>query len=216
MTKRTALCYAVALFAFMGCKDRKLTDDLQWMNNTYNPHEGISMAVGHGRTGWYNQGANGTGDVLWLGTIDTFKNDGCNFELHIEDDPSGQVNTEMVGTTILRFNLRDIDPESVAVKTFSHYGGFDCGEYTADEISSMNMRCDFAELNASTRNAEPLVQEEHHTIFPKLTGKDHESSDRRMGTKVFFGIDDPEYATKFAGVFRDTVKRCGGTRGAAN
>jgi hypothetical protein len=108
MTKRAGLCCAVALFAIVGCKDRKLADDLEWMDNTYNTHEGVS-AFGHGRSGWYMH--NGQTERLSSGTIDSFKNDGCNFEFHINDDPAGSVNSQLLNSMILKVNLRDIDPE---------------------------------------------------------------------------------------------------------
>jgi hypothetical protein len=211
-----SLAALIALFAFVGCKDSKLADDLEWMNNTYNPHTGVSMAYGHGRSGWYIRGSNGGDEKLSSGTIDFFKNDGCSFELHIDDDPAGSVNNEVLHSMILKFNLRDIDPDSVKVKTFSHYGGMRCEDYTPEQIESIHLNCDYAEMTAFTRNAKPLVQEESRTTFLTLIGEQHETSSSDKGTEVFLGINDPEYAKKFAGVFQDAVKRCGGTKGAAN
>ncbi len=216
MTKRTGLYCTFALFFLVGCKDRKLADDLEWMDNTYNPHEEVSLSSGHGRAGWYIRGSNGEGERLSSGQIDYFKNDGCSFELHIDDDPAGSANSELLNSLILRFSLRDIDPDSVKVKTYSHYGGFSCENYTPEQFETIPLNCDYAEMTAFSRNAKPLVQEDGHTIYRKLTGQQNETSTSHKGTEVFIGIDNPDYAKKFAGVFKDAVVRCGGTKGAAS
>lgn len=212
MTKRASLCCAVTLFAVVGCKDRKLADDFKWMDNTYNVHS----TIGHGRSGWYVHSSNGETERLASGTIDSLKNDGCDFEFHSEDDPTDKVHTELVTSTTLKVNLRDIDPDSVNVRIFSHFGGFNCADYTPQQIESMQMNCDYAQMRAFTRNENPVVQEDFHMIYPKITGKDHESTSNSKGPEVYLGFDNPEYAKKFAGVFQDAVRRCGGTKGAAS
>ena len=78
------------------------------------------------------------------------------------------------------------------------------------------MSCDHAEMTAFTRNQSPVVLEDFHAIYPKLTGKEHETVSNSKGPEVFLGFDNPDYAKKFAGVFQNAVKRCGGTKGAAS
>jgi hypothetical protein len=142
----------MALFAVVGCKDQKRADDFEWMNNTYNPQEG---SFGHGRSGYYwRQGGK---NVLASGTIDSFKNDGCSFEIEVKDNPSSVVHSDLISTYHYSVNLRDIDPESVKVKTFTHFGGFGCEGLTPEYIASMNATCDYAEMEAKTRNARPVV-----------------------------------------------------------
>lgn len=204
-------CAAVALFALIGCKDQKLADDLEWMNNTYNAQEGT---VGHGRSGWYTH--TGQTEKLAKGTIDSFKNDGCAFEFRMNDDPASSTSSVMLTSMVLKVNLRDIDPDSVKLRTFSHYGGFNCADYTPEQIQTIPLNCDYSDMRASTRNARPAVQEEIHTIYPNLTGEEHEITSNSKGPEGFLGFDDPEYAKTFAGVFQDAVKRCGGTKGAAS
>ncbi|MGA8086714.1 MAG: hypothetical protein WCA10_05360 [Terracidiphilus sp.] len=204
MRKRTGLCGVVVLLAVIGCKDRKLTDDLEWMDNTYNPHVGIS--AGHGTSGYYTQ-QDGK-HILASGTTDTFKNDECNFEIEVKDNPSS-VHSEMLSTNHYSFNLRDLDPASVKVKTYTHDGGIGC-DIAPDEV------CDWAEMEATTRNSRPVVMCQTHAVFAKLTGKDHDNSYTSKGVDVYLGFDNPEYAKKFASVFQDAVRRCGGTKGAAS
>ena len=199
------VCCAVALMFAIGCKDRKLADDFEWMDNTYNPHEGIS--IGHGTSGYYTR-QDGK-DILAVGTTDTFKNDGCSFEIDVKDNPS-VVHSDMMSTNHFSFNLRDVDPESVKVMTFTHENGIGC------DIAGPDAICDWAEMDATTRNSRPAVMCQTHSVFPKLTGKDHDNSYTSKWNHVYLGFDDPEYAKKFAGVFQDAVKRCGGTKGAAS
>jgi len=214
MIKKMGLCCTLALMVATGCKDRKLSDDLEWMDNTYNSHEGIN--IGHGRSGWYVHGSDGQTESLSSGTIDSFKNNGCDFQFHSETDPADSVHTALQTSSTLKVNLHDLDPDSVKVRVMSHFGGFTCADYTADEITAMQMTCDHAEMTAFTRNHSPVVLEEFHAIYPNLTGKEHETVSTSKGPEVFLGLDNPDYAQKFAGVFKDAVKRCGGTKGAAS
>ena len=117
MRREISLCIAVALFALVGCKDRKLADDLEWMDNTYNSHEGIN--IGHGRSGWYVHGSDGQSERLSSGTIDSFKYNGCEFQFHSETDPEDTVHTELLTSSTLKVNLHDLDPDSVKVRVMS-------------------------------------------------------------------------------------------------
>lgn len=206
MTKRFGqCCIGIALFVLVGCKDSKLADDPEWLNNTYN-------LQAHGMSGWHVRGS----EKLGRGTIDSFTNDGCRFEFHINDNSVSSESSEILTSMILKFNLRDIDPDSVNVKTYTHYGGFNCATYTPEQIDAMGLNCDYAEMTASTRNAKPVVEGQTRTTYLKLTGKDHETLGNDRGHEVFLGFDDPEYAKKFASVFQDAIRRCGGTKGAAS
>jgi hypothetical protein len=107
MTQRTGLC-CVVLLAFIGCRDRKLTDDLEWMDNIYNLHSGVSGGYGHRRSAWYvpskkpdtdNPFDNGV-DKLSEGSTDSFKNDGCDFEFHADINPAGSVNSEIFSSMV--------------------------------------------------------------------------------------------------------------------
>jgi len=210
-----AVCYAATLFTLTGCKDKRLVDDLQWIDNTYNPHDGVSGSNGHGKTGWYNH-AKGNSDVLASGVIETLKSDGCRFEIRAEDDPSDNVHKEMINSWVYKFNLRDLDPESVKTKSYTHYGGFDCEAFAPGELEAAGNRCDYAEMTVLTRNAQPVVQEDWHSLYPKLTGVDNQSSSSKKATEIWLSIRDLDYAKKFSAVFEDAIKRCGGTKGAAS
>ena len=212
----TATMIMLSLCFLCGCKRKeKVSDDLQWMNNTYNP-SGIAEGgnPGHGRSGWYVKGRNGDSETLAEGTMQTFSSDGCKITTWIEPDLAAQrdIETEL----ILKFTLRDIDPDTIKIKTYSHFGGFLCEDYSAAEREAMGIDCDHAEMTASTRNAASVVDEESHEIFKKLAGKDHDSYGKIRESRVYFGFDDIDYATSFARTFRDAVIECGGTKGAGH
>lgn len=213
--KGKVICIAVSLCAILGCEhSRRLSDDFSWMNNTYNPHSGVSNTAGHGRTGWFTR--NGNTDVLVEGSIETFSNDGCMMTIKNEPNLSALSSREIHGESVHKFNLRDIDPGSVRLKLYSHYGGFDCSKYSTSERNLMLGGCDHAEVVASTHNEAPLVDEYGHTVYEKLSGKDHDAYGKAKETGIFFEFDDTEYANKFAKVFQEVVSLCGGTRGPGN
>ena len=139
------VCCAVALISAVGCKDSKLADDLEWMNNTYNTHE---STFGHGVSGWYAH-LDGK-QVLSRQTSDRFKNDGCKFEIDIKENPSA-INNDVISSFRYVVNLGDIDPETVKVKTYTHFGGFGCESLSSEELESMGTSCDWAEMEAVTR-----------------------------------------------------------------
>jgi hypothetical protein len=186
------------------------------MNNTYNPHPDVSNSMGHGNTGSYVR--NGNIDVLFEGSIETFSNDGCRMMIKIKDDPNlpAPSRREMHGESIEKFDLRDIDPGTVRVKLYSHYGGFDCSKYSVSEQNMVLGGCDHAEMVASTRNGSPLIEEESHTAYEKLNGKDHDAYWKTKKAGIYFGFNNSEYANQFARVFQDVVSLCGGTRGPGN
>lgn len=205
------LCLAVA------CRrNSPLSDDLAWLNNTYNPHPNISDASGHGTTGWYTHARNGGIDALVEGSTETFSNDGCKMTIREKRNPAASSNSEMRAEVVDHFDLQNIDPATIQVKTYSHYGGMNCEQYPQDERDAMNITCDYAEMTAHIRDENPLVSEETHTIWPKLTGAEHDAYGKSRGSEIWFELDDVDYARKFANVFRDAVVQCGGTKGAGS
>ena len=204
---RMRLLSLVLLFTIgSACKrDGELSRTLAWMDNTYNPHDGVSGAFGHGRTGWY---AHARSEYLVSGSTETFTSNGCQFTLHFQDNPAASAFREVYGSRSHSFNLRDINPQSIKVSTFSHAGGFRCEDYDFDQRQRMN--CDHAEIVFSTRSEAPLIVEDSRTTFTKLQGRDHESQTKSKGSQAFFEVDDLEYASRFAKAFRHAVELCGG------
>jgi hypothetical protein len=182
------------------------------MDNTYNPHDGVSGAFGHGRTGWYApKNSNGqAGEELVSGSTETFTHDGCQMTLNVQDNPSASANREVHHTFVSTFNLRDINPQSIKLSTRSHTGGFLCEGYKPEEQQLYKMDCDHAEITFSTHSEAPLIDEQPHTVFAELKGGDHESRGRSKGAQGFFDVDDVEYAGRFARAFRRIVEFCGG------
>jgi hypothetical protein len=117
----------VTLCTFIGCRtDSKLRDDLAWMNNTYNPHPEASLSFGHGTTGWYSHIPSNNTERLTFGTIETFTNEGCKLTIQDVTDSRAQALSDTQTTSTYVVNLHDIDPGTLTVKTYSHYGGFAC------------------------------------------------------------------------------------------
>jgi hypothetical protein len=145
----TALLFLVI---FSGCsRADELPEILSWMDNTYNLHEDVSGAYGHGHTGWYAPKNSSLYDeYLVSGSTETFTYHGCQMTLRIQDDPAAHAHSEMQTTRTYSFNLRDINPQSIKMSTFTHIGGWRCdGSQQAD--------CDHAEIAFVTHNEAPLI-----------------------------------------------------------
>src|ERR1035438_8019634 len=87
------LLIACAIFA-SACSLHKsdLDETLEWMNNTYNAHENVSGAYGHGRMAWYAPAKSPSGErteVLASGETESFTYKGSRMTLHAESDPAG-------------------------------------------------------------------------------------------------------------------------------
>jgi hypothetical protein len=179
------------------------------MDNSYNPHADAWGQSAHGRTGWYApQNSDGQGgEYLASGSTETSTHDGCKMTLHIEENPAGHV---VYGSSSYSFNLRDINPQSIKISTYSHRGGFRCEDYDSEARQLMQMTCDHAEIVFWTRSEAPLIDEESHTTFAELQGSDHESKGKSKGANAFFEVDDVEYAGRFAKALRHAVELCGG------
>ncbi len=204
------LALVLLLLIVPACKRRgELSETLAWMDNTYNPHGDVLGAPGHGRTGWYSRSSAGQAhEYLVWGSAETFTYDGCKMTLRVQDNPYASAHSEMYGAYVYSFDLRDINPQSIKLSTYSHLGGFPCDNYTPEELQSMN--CDQADIGFSTRSEAPLIAEESHTTFPKLQGLSHESNSKSKAARAFFGVDDVEYAGRFAKALRHAVELCGG------
>jgi hypothetical protein len=202
----------VPLISVSACRrDRELSETLAWMDNTYNPHDGVSGAFGHGQTGWYAHNSTGQADehLVW-GATETFTHDVCRMALRVQDNPAATANSERYGTAVYKFNLRDINPQSIKITTYSHSGGLPCDNYKPEEQQRYNMNCDQGQIVFSTHSEAPLIDEELHTTFPRLQGSDHEAYGKSRGARAFFAVDDVEYAGRLAKAFRHAVELCGG------
>ena len=180
----------------------ELSEILSWMDNTYNPHSNISGAYGHGHTGWYARKNSRFDEVLVYGSTETLTYDGCQMTLRT-DDPAADALSEMQTRTTRSFNLRDINPQSIKMSTFTHLGGFRCDMFPEAE-------CDHAEIVFFTHNEAPLIDEDRDTVYLKLQGSDHELRDRIKAKEAYFEVDGVEYARRLAKAFRHAVELCGG------
>jgi hypothetical protein len=191
----------------------ELDETLEWMDNTYNAHENVSGAHGHGRMAWYApaKGSNGERiEVMASGMTESFTYKGCDLFLKTGDDPAGNEAAEIHHTTKFAFNLRDIDPASAKIRVGSHLGDFACEDYTEEQKSNLGINCDHAELDFKTRNEPGLITEDWSNVFVKLTGPDHESKKTDKTNNAYFVFNDPEYAKRFAKAFKHAIELCGG------
>jgi hypothetical protein len=111
----------------------------------------------------------------------TFTYDGCQITLYSEDYPVGLDGIHW--TTIYRFNLRDLDPTAV----------------TTDSM-----------VEFRAHNQEPLVEEDVHTVYPKLEGTEHETRSKGKTFFIVFYMDDIPYMERFVKAFRHAIALCGG------
>jgi len=106
---------------------------------------------------------------------------------------------------VYTFNLRDIDPASIKLYLLdSQHGGLSCA------IDPAHMSCDIAEMGFETQNQAPLIDEDSHTVFANLQGRNHESKNKSKTFVGVFYLDDTEYAARFVKAFRHAIALCGG------
>jgi hypothetical protein len=150
--------------------DNELPETLSWMGNSYNPRADFG-AYGHGTTGWYApKDGRPYEEVLVSGSSERFTYNGCQMTLHSVDNRAAEVSKEVYGSYSYSFNLRDINPQSIMMKTISHTGGFYC-----EAFPDANMDCDHAEIVFKTRLEAPLIDMYSDVIYPQLQGSDLES-----------------------------------------
>jgi len=207
------LLLALSVLLCASCRKSERDETLEWMDNTYNPHENVSGSYGHGRSTWYAPDKSApSGEFMVSGLKETFTYKGCEMTLRTEDLPEAQKSQEIQSSCKMTFNLRDIDPASIKLAARSHSGDFSCEADSDGQKSIMAENCDHAEMGFKTRNAAGLIQEEWVNVFQKLTGSDHENRHSEKSNSSYFEFDDPEYAKRFAKAFSSAIKLCGGTR----
>jgi hypothetical protein len=144
------------------------------------------------------------------GLEESFTHKGCEMTLRTEISPRAQVAQNRMDSSKYTFHLKDIDPSSIKVTAYSHLGGFSCETKPGEEPSIMAVNCDHAEMTFSTRSGAGLINEEYKTVYPELTGADHERHDSHKRSRAYFDFDDPEYAKRFAKAFAHAIELCGG------
>jgi hypothetical protein len=114
----------------------------------------------------------------------TFTYNGCQMTLHAQDDPNAPLFSDLYQSITYNFSLRDIDPNSVIITSLVEF---------------------------QTRNQEPLIEEDVHTVYSRLTGTEHETRYKEKTFLAAFYIDDDKiYAGRFAKAFRHAIVQCGG------
>lgn len=197
------------LFAYRSmAKHRDLQETLSWMDQTYNPHEGgDNFGRGHGWEIHYLQ--TGNDEKVTQKFKQTFTHDGsCKVVFQTETMPEG-VWVETPSVTTYAFNLCDIDPDSIKIKTYDLRDELsDCSDPEA--VKAYGLNCDNAEIFFLTRNGATAINEETVTTYVNLTGADHESRSMSKTNKSWLIVDDVPYAQRLAKALKHTVELCGG------
>ncbi len=189
---------------------RDLKETLLWMDQTYNPHEGgDNFGQGHGREIHHLRKNNLEETTESFNTTFTYDG-GCNVVTRSETLPVG-VFEEMPSVTTSKLNLRDINPDSIEIKTLdSHKDVFDCAD--PEQVKLYELNCDTAEIQFLTRNGATAINEDSVTTFTKLTGSEHEGRSVSKTNKGWLVVDDVPYAQRLAKALKHAVELCGGKR----
>jgi hypothetical protein len=207
--KWLALSLAVVILGFCSyfgyrafTKHHELQETLTWLDETYNPHEG---GDNHGSEIHYTW--NGNTEEVSQEFNQTFTHDGCKVVTRIETMAEG-VYVDLPSVTTYTFNLCDIDPNSITIKTYDLHHAWDCSDPEA--VKANELTCDSAEVFFATINDTGTINEEKVTTFTKLTGADHESRTTYKASKCWFIVNDVSYAQRFAKALKHAVELCGG------
>ncbi len=189
-------------------KRRDLKETLLWIDQTYNPHEGAdNLGQGHGWEIHYLKKGNVEEITEKFNTTVTL--DGaCNVATRSETFPVG-VYSETPSVTTYKFNLGDIDPDSIKITTYDlHKDVFSCAD--PEQVKLFDLNCDNAEIEFLARDGATSINEDTVSTFTKLTGSDHESRNVSKTTKVWWVVDDVPYSQRLAKALRHAVELCGG------
>jgi hypothetical protein len=187
---------------------RDLEETILWMDQTYNPHGGgDNFGQGHGWEIHYLQKGNVEEITEKFNTTFAHKG-GCNVLIRSETFPVG-VFSHAPSVTTYKLNLRDIDPNSITIKTSDmHKDVFSCAD--PEQVKVFDLNCDNAEIQFLTRNNGTTINEDTITTFTELTGSEHESKNSSKTNKAFLLVDDVAYAQRVATALKHAVELCGG------
>jgi hypothetical protein len=146
-------------------KRRDLKETLLWIDQTYNPQEGAdNLGQGHGWEIHYLKKGNVEEITEKFNTTVTL--DGaCNVVTRSETFPVG-LYSETPSVTTYKFNLRDIDPDSIKTKTYDlHKDIFSCAD--PEQVQAYELNCDKAEIEFLTRNGATSINEDMVRTFTK-------------------------------------------------
>jgi len=200
----------LALVAYRAVQRRRdLNETLTWIEQTYNPHEGADIfSQGHGFERHYAPRKNGTEEISEEFHTTFFPKGGCNALIHSETSPIG-VWEDTPSKADYTFNLRDIDPDSIKLKTFDlHKDVFDCAD--PEEVTLCKLDCSGAEVYFLTRDGATSINEEYVRTYSKLTGAEHELRSTSKTQKMWLIVNDVAYAQRLAKAWKHAVELCGG------
>jgi hypothetical protein len=202
---------ASSFFAYRAySRHRDLAETLQWMEQTYNPHEGgENLGLGHGdETHYLENSTLHTEEVTEEFRQTLAYKGGCMIVIHDETVPIGVYKT-VYGSGDYTLSLCDVDPESIKITTYDFHkdvGG--CAD--PEQVQLFGLDCTSAEIVFHMRNDMPKIKDDSVTIYAELTGTNHELQSHNLMSKGWFIVDDVTYAQRFAKALKHAVELCGG------
>ena len=132
----------------------------------------------------------------------------CNVVTRSETFPVG-VYSETPSVTTYKFNLRDIDQDSIRIKIYDlHKDVFSCADPV--QVQAYELNCDNAEIEFLTRNGATSINEDMVRTFTKLVGSDHEFRNVSQTNKGWWVVDDVPYSQRLAKALKHAIELCGG------
>jgi hypothetical protein len=204
-----ALLLALPVF-FLACNRSKpfpAAEPLEWMNQTYNPHDdgpNFGKGRGHWVESYPDRQQNGSEIIKKRREVaEWFSYAGCRITLHFQNDP-GDMRYKYVAT----FQLSDIDPASIKlVSGDSQWYGESCNN---PSVAFRGKSCDEGWITFATRNEAPLIEEDVENLDLNESGQPIFPEHKTKEYKAEFVATDLEYAERFEKAFRNAVELCGG------
>ena len=208
-----AVLIILPIIAAVACpaihRRRDLKETLAWIDQTYNPHEGGDI-LGHGH-GWerhYTPDPDRTETLAEEYQTTVVSHGGCKVTIRSETLAVG-IWKEIPSEHNYSFDLHDIDPNSIAIKTFDPYkDATNCQD--AVDVKDSNLQCTDAEIVFFTRNGAPAIKDEYVRTFTKLKGADHEQRGTSKQQEMWLLVDDSDYAQRLARAWKHAIELCGG------
>lgn len=208
-----AVLVILPIIAAVACpaiqRRRDLKETLAWIDQTYNPHDGGDI-LGHGH-GWerhYTPNPDRTETLAEEYQTTVVSHGGCKVTIRSETLAVG-IWKEIPSEHNYSFDLHDIDPNSIAIKTFDPYkAATNCQD--AVDVKDSNLQCTDAEIVFFTRNGAPAIKDEYVRTFTKLKGADHEQRGTSKQQEMWLLVDDADYSQRLARAWKHAIELCGG------
>jgi hypothetical protein len=189
-----------------------LRETLEWMERTYNPHQGgENFGLGHGtETHYLEKVQDRTFEITERFQRTLVLKGGCAIAVHHETTPVGVFRT-VHSTGDYTLNLCDIDPTTIKLrKPDLHKDAFSCDD--PEQVETFQLNCDTGEIDFRTKDDIQTISDDDVTTYEELTGKDHQAVGHTKQSETAFPVDDLKYAERFMNALRHAIDLCGGQK----